>query len=204
MRLLGYLRGNLIALAALFVALGGTAWAASKVGSGDIRSDAVLARHIADGQVGKSELKPAGRSLSFTDGTQSIGSSFTDVSFDEFRVSDDGALQASEGLVVVERSAVYALDGEIHWSIDGTGDRRLRLLVTDDEGDSRVIASDRRRAANAETTGSVSTTEPITAGSVVSLQASQTSAAPLPTDDFDGYSARLAIQSLGPPTRIAP
>lgn len=210
MRLLRYLRGNAIALMALFVALGGTAWAASKVGGGDIKSDAVKARHIDSSQVGASELKPgsvtaaklvpASRSLSITDNPQSIGPNFTDVLFDEFEVSDDGGLQPAETFVVVDEPGVYSFDGEVHWSIDATGDRKLRLVVTDSSGtDARIIASDRRRAAGAFTSGSVSATEPIEAGSVVSLQASQSSAAPLPLEDFDGYSARLSVQDLGPP-----
>lgn len=47
-----HVRGNAIAYLALFVALGGTgAWAAGKVGSGDIAPNAVRSKHIRDGQV---------------------------------------------------------------------------------------------------------------------------------------------------------
>jgi hypothetical protein len=51
-----HLRANLIAYLALFVALSGTAWAASKIGSGDIRNDAILSRHIKNGQVASDDL----------------------------------------------------------------------------------------------------------------------------------------------------
>lgn len=46
-----HLRANAIAYVALFVALGGTAWAANKIGSGDIERDAVRSKHIGPGQV---------------------------------------------------------------------------------------------------------------------------------------------------------
>ena len=41
---------------ALFVALGGTALAAATIGSGNIRNDAVLSRHIKDGAVKNPDL----------------------------------------------------------------------------------------------------------------------------------------------------
>lgn len=45
-RALRHLRSNLIAWLALFAALGGSAYAAAKIGAGDIRRDAVRAKHI--------------------------------------------------------------------------------------------------------------------------------------------------------------
>ena len=43
---------TIVSYLALFVALGGTgAWAAGKVGSGDIAPNAVRSKHIRDGQV---------------------------------------------------------------------------------------------------------------------------------------------------------
>jgi hypothetical protein len=45
-----------VALVALFVALGGVAWAAATIGARDIKDDAVRTRHIKDGQVKISDL----------------------------------------------------------------------------------------------------------------------------------------------------
>ena len=50
--LLAHVRGNAIAYAALFAALGGTAYAVSKVGPGDIERDAVRAKHLHERSVG--------------------------------------------------------------------------------------------------------------------------------------------------------
>src|SRR5262245_21185593 len=48
---------NVVATLALFLALGGGAvWAAGKIGSGDIKSNAIKSRHIAKGAVHTSDL----------------------------------------------------------------------------------------------------------------------------------------------------
>lgn len=49
--ILRHLRSNAVAYLALFVALGGTAWAESKITSADIARNAVRARHIKKGAV---------------------------------------------------------------------------------------------------------------------------------------------------------
>jgi hypothetical protein len=49
---------NVTSLLALFVALGGSAYAAATIGAGDIMDDAVHSRHIADGQVFAGDLSP--------------------------------------------------------------------------------------------------------------------------------------------------
>ena len=51
-----YVRRHHVALIALFVALGGTAWAAATIGPNDIRDNAVRARHIKNGQVRTADL----------------------------------------------------------------------------------------------------------------------------------------------------
>lgn len=53
-----HIRGNVVGYIALFVALGGTAWAlgANSVGSRQIKGDAVRSRHIKDGQVKMADL----------------------------------------------------------------------------------------------------------------------------------------------------
>ena len=51
------LRRNAIGLLALFVALGGTAFAVSKIGPGDIANNAVRSKHITKGQVRKDDTE---------------------------------------------------------------------------------------------------------------------------------------------------
>jgi hypothetical protein len=61
----GHFRSNAVAYAALFVALSGSAYAASQVGSGDIQDDAVQRRHIDNEAVASKEV--ADRSLTDKD-----------------------------------------------------------------------------------------------------------------------------------------
>jgi hypothetical protein len=46
-----HIRSNLVGYVALFIALSGTAWAAGKIGTRDIRTNAVRSRQIKNGQV---------------------------------------------------------------------------------------------------------------------------------------------------------
>jgi hypothetical protein len=50
--------GTVVAYLALFVALGGTTYAAATVGAGNIKNNAVRSRHIKDGQVNREDLNP--------------------------------------------------------------------------------------------------------------------------------------------------
>ena len=52
-----HLRSNAIGYMALFVALSGSAYAAAKVNSADIRANAIQAKHIRAGAVGASEIR---------------------------------------------------------------------------------------------------------------------------------------------------
>ena len=53
-----HVRSNLIGYVALFVALGGTAWSADKIGAGDLAGNAVRSKHIKAKQVKGSDLAP--------------------------------------------------------------------------------------------------------------------------------------------------
>jgi hypothetical protein len=61
-RLRAHFRQQLVAYLALFVALGGTTYAAATIGASNIKNDAVRSRHIKDGQVKNADL-----------GTNSVG-----------------------------------------------------------------------------------------------------------------------------------
>jgi hypothetical protein len=52
-----HLRSNLVAYLALFVALGGTAWAATKISSKDIKRDAVRAKHVKKDAIRADEIR---------------------------------------------------------------------------------------------------------------------------------------------------
>jgi hypothetical protein len=57
MKTIAHLKQNAVAYAALFVALGGTsAYAADRIGSDDIAANAIVAKHIKDGQVKSAEV----------------------------------------------------------------------------------------------------------------------------------------------------
>jgi hypothetical protein len=53
-----HVRSNVVGYVALFIALGGTAWAADKIGAGDIARDAVRSKHIKAKQVKTLDLAP--------------------------------------------------------------------------------------------------------------------------------------------------
>ena len=52
----GHLRGNAVGYLALFIALTGTSYAATKIGPGDIKKNAVLAKHVKDGVLTGAEV----------------------------------------------------------------------------------------------------------------------------------------------------
>ncbi len=56
-RLADYIRRHHLGLIAIFIALGGSAYAASKIEAGDIARDAVRAKHIKTGAVGPNEVR---------------------------------------------------------------------------------------------------------------------------------------------------
>ena len=53
-----HIRSNIVGYLALYVALGGAAWAAGQVGSSDIKDNAVRSNHIKDGQVKAADIDP--------------------------------------------------------------------------------------------------------------------------------------------------
>lgn len=52
-----HLRGNVVGYIALFIALGGTAWAANKIDSEQIKRGAVQSKHIDNGQVKSKDIR---------------------------------------------------------------------------------------------------------------------------------------------------
>lgn len=55
-RIREHVRSNVIGYVALWVALGGVAWASATIGSSDIKDNAVHSNHIKNGQVKSADL----------------------------------------------------------------------------------------------------------------------------------------------------
>lgn len=58
-RLTAHLRRNAYGIVAIFIALGGSAYAAATIGSNDIKPNAIKSKHIKDGQVKSADVDPA-------------------------------------------------------------------------------------------------------------------------------------------------
>ena len=58
-RLASHLKRNAYGLIAVFIALGGTAYAAATIGPKDIKPDAVRSKHVKDGQIKNVDIDPA-------------------------------------------------------------------------------------------------------------------------------------------------
>lgn len=132
-RISEHLRGNAVGYLALFVALSGTAWAAHRIGAGDIKRNAVRTRHIKNGQVKTADLgagavtgakvadgsltgaKVADGSLTGADvGADSLGGAQIDESklFTSTRVISPGATPAESGQRLQDTLAALPL-GEL-------------------------------------------------------------------------------------------
>jgi hypothetical protein len=73
-RLMGHLKGNLIAYLALFIALGGTGYAVSKVGPQDIERNAIRKKHVKRNAIRAEEIKRrAVRSAEIANGQVQLG-----------------------------------------------------------------------------------------------------------------------------------
>jgi hypothetical protein len=90
-RLGRHLRSNVVAYLALFVAMSGTAYATATIGSSDIKRDAVLSRHIKNGEIRQADLnnfavtgaKVVNGSITHVD-LKKASSGFDDVDADKF------------------------------------------------------------------------------------------------------------------------
>jgi hypothetical protein len=55
-RVYGYVRRHHLGLVAIFIALGGTAWAGAKLGAEDIQKNAIRAKHVKNDRIGTAEV----------------------------------------------------------------------------------------------------------------------------------------------------
>ncbi|UJA19687.1 hypothetical protein HJD18_05300 [Thermoleophilia bacterium SCSIO 60948] len=201
-RTLRFLRSNAVALLALFVALGGSAYAAAKIGSSDIKRNAVESRHIGKNEVRVADVASLPRAELTANSSQSFSDAAENVEFDDARVSRGLRLLTNGDSVLVKQPGVYAITGELHWESNSDGARVAELRIDPAAGDSRYVSSDVRPANPAtNTTNQIATTVELGRNEIVSLDAGQQSGDELTLADFSGFSARMTIQYVSPPPR---
>jgi hypothetical protein len=148
-RLVGHFRHNLVGYVALFVALGGSAYAisnlpANSVGSKQLRKNAVKASKVKDrslrgkdlqkGAVGPSERGdvPAARVYRTTD-QASNGSGYAVVSFDAEAFDTDKlhSNTTNPTRLTAPIAGIYLVTGNLYWAA-GTGTRQTYVTVNGD------------------------------------------------------------------------
>ena len=173
--MISHLRRNAIAYLALFVALGGTAFAATKIGSKQIKTNAVKARHIADNAVRAGEIADGAIGASeIADGSVGSGkvadNSLTGTDIDEATLvpgSASAAAQQSvsvplvngdttlvETQITIPRTSRLLASASVFLNGNGGGDDqpRCNLFYTGTSGGSQGL-SGTYRATIPDTTG---------------------------------------------------
>ena len=127
-RIREYIRGNILGLVAIYIALGGVGWAAATIGSGDIETNAVRSKHIKAGQVKSPDI------LDGTVGSADVASNGLDGS-----VIDESSL----GQVPSAASADTAANGidDVDGGITGNTGQNV-LLFSLAEGSISVFCDD--------------------------------------------------------------
>src|SRR5215212_7276901 len=182
-----HLRRNAYGLAALFIALGGGAYAAAKIGPNDIAKNAVRSRHIKAGNV-----KPQDQGFVPAVRYQDVsGSNCTE----EPSIATGGSLVLHWGhaffrtggvkdascrtAIVPPRAGIYEIDAGVLWPTDGTGHYRDIQIEVDGDAIAKSVGSPNEFDNAAQT---VSTLADLATNDQVTLVASHdadTSLAPL-------------------------
>ncbi len=97
---------NVMATIAVFIAIGGTSYAASKVGSGDIKKNAVESKHIGSGQVKKKDLKDGAVTEEKLAGDSVTGAKVAEGTITGSDVLDDSIVGADVGADAIGSSEV--------------------------------------------------------------------------------------------------
>ena len=139
----GYVRRNHLGLIAIFIALGGTAYAANKVGSSDIAKNAVRSKHIKAKQVKPGDVSPKLRDgcprgtvlLSELCVKPADGSNRDFIAAFDFCA--DGGLrlpsQPEAHLISSQNNVPGIAPGELYWT-DEVVDGNLVALANEDQG----------------------------------------------------------------------
>lgn len=131
---------NIVALVALFVALGGTSYAVTKVGAKDIRKNAVRTKHIKRGQVNSADIR--NRSIRSIDIAPSVtGATLQSSAGQARRDAGPTGVPASGNFTTVAtlgglQAGSYVLLAKTNQSSDTFTDGRCRLQAGDDYDDS--------------------------------------------------------------------
>jgi hypothetical protein len=138
---LSHLRGNAVAYLALFVALGGTgAYAASKIGSKQIKTNAVKAKHIASSAVGADEIAPdavgSSEIAAAAVAAPDLAEPPIEIAFDE----PNGFAPATNilnnnGLIVKARCTGISTLPVLTMNVQGAGNLILSTITDDDPND---------------------------------------------------------------------
>jgi hypothetical protein len=107
-KLQAHVRQQFVGYLALFVALGGSAYAAASIGSSDIKDDAVLSRHIKDGAVQRADI--GARSVG---GGKVIDDSLTGKDVDEAKLGRVPEAAHAESADSIGGFCAYSLPGPI-------------------------------------------------------------------------------------------
>lgn len=95
-RLAAHLRRNIYGLIAIFIALGGTAYAAATIGARDIKPDAVRSKHIKEGHVRTADVRDDG---------------LTGVDIDEASLTGVNATSLNGAIVISDQDSAGAGQG---------------------------------------------------------------------------------------------
>jgi len=211
---------DVLAALALFVALGGTAWA--------LANNSVESRHIANGEVKSADLMNAGiKAVDLKDGVvsgdhvadetlgagdsgplphreisatelQTFGNNNIEtVEMDDIGPGFESGFDLGAGQIEIERTGRYVIVGEIVWQDAVGGQRALYLSV---DGSASFVADNTIAPAPppSPTTHQVVTVESLAIGDTVELRALQTSGSALSSGLAYGRSASLSLSWLGP------
>lgn len=108
-----HLRSNAVAYLALFVALGGTsAWAASQIGSGDIRDDSIKSRDIANDKVTGDDVDESTLVLPAGGNGPALASG-------RIGVDDTGEDTGGEKVTLLETSSGFTVQGVCNETAEG-------------------------------------------------------------------------------------
>ena len=171
-----HVRTHVIGYIALFVALGGTAYAADTVGSSDIIDESILSQDIKNGEVMTSDLGGKVPSVSVfsmvaeptSTGTNRVLHAGNEI-FDTASLHDSGS--NTQSLVAPVRGT-YAISATVDWNPKSGGYRRTSIV-----GPNGPLASAAGPALPAPSTTSqnVSGIERLSAGQAVRVQVAQAS-----------------------------
>jgi hypothetical protein len=201
-----------VAVVALMVALGGTAYAVATINGSSIINRTIAGKKLERQAVGTAELKNKAVSTAkvgkvpsvrvSTTGSQSIDSSGGNVAitFDKERW-DTNAMHSTTtntSRLVAKVAGLYEINATIVWATNATGGRFLGLLRTHAGSSSFIAVASAPNNGVFEDDQSVSTTFALKKGDYVEAVVYQTSGAPLDIEHIPATTPDFGMTWLGP------